>query len=357
MDPRKKLTGLRKKIDDLDRHIIRFLNERAFIVKDVGRLKSRKGEGMYVPTREREIYENILKENKGPLSDNALKAIYREIMSSSLALEKNLKIAYLGPEATFTHLAAIKKFGSQVEYTSCDSISEVFREVEITRADYGVVPVENSTEGVVSHTLDMFINSDLKICSEVSLDISHNLMSNSSLKSIKKVYSNPQVFGQCRIWLNAHLPGVELIEVATTSKAAEIVSREKNACAIASVLAAKKYKLKIIAKDIEDSATNITRFLVIGQNIPSPTTKDKTSIMFYIRDRVGALHDILSYFKKHGVNLTKIESRPSKRKAWDYYFFIDMLGHYQQADIKSVLKAIEKDCISLKVLGSYPVEM
>ena len=355
MDPRKKLTSLRKKIDDLDRHIIRFLNERAFIVKDVGRLKSRKGEGMYVPTREREIYENILKENKGPLSDNALKAIYREIMSSSLALEKNLKIAYLGPEATFTHLSAIKKFGSQVEYTSCDSISEVFREVEITRADYGVVPVENSTEGVVSHTLDMFINSDLKICSEVSLDISHNLMSNSSLKSIKKVYSNPQVFGQCRIWLNAHLPGVELIEVATTSKAAEIVSREKNACAIASVLAAKKYKLKIIAKDIEDSATNITRFLVIGQNIPSPTTKDKTSIMFYIRDRVGALHDILSYFKKHGVNLTKIESRPSKKKAWDYYFFVDLEGHRDNPKVKKALLELENKCTFLKVLGSYPV--
>lgn len=357
MNPRMKLTGLRKKIDDLDRHIIRLLNERAFIVKDVGRLKNRKGEGMYVPNRERKIYENILKENKGPLSDNALKAIYREIMSSSLALEKNLKIAYLGPEATFTHLAAIKKFGSQVEYTSCDSISEVFREVEITRADYGVVPVENSTEGVISYTLDMFINSDLKICSEVSLDISHNLMSSSAVKSIKKVYSNPQVFGQCRIWLNAHLPGVELIEVATTSKAAEIASREKNACAIASVLAAKKYKLKVIAKDIEDNATNITRFLVIGQNIPSPTRKDKTSIMFYIKDRVGALHDILSHFKKNRVNLTKIESRPSKRKAWDYYFFVDMLGHYQEAPIKSALKEIEKDCIYLKVLGSYPVEM
>ena len=350
-----KLTKLRKKIDSIDKQIILFLNQRASIVKEVGRLKNRAGSDVYVPDREVEIYRNILKDNKGPLSERAVKAIYREIMSSSLALEKRLKIAYLGPEATFTHLAAIKKFGSQVGYSSCSSITEVFREVAVSRSNYGVVPVENSTEGAVTHTLDMFINSDLKICSEVLLDISHNLIGRCKIPAIKKVYSNPQVFAQCRSWLNSHLPNVELVEVSTTSKSAERACREKYSCAIASILAAEKYKLKVLARDIEDSANNITRFLVIGQYIPSPTQRDKTSIMFSITDRVGALHDMLSPFKRHKVNLTKIESRPSKKKAWRYYFFVDMLGHCQMENVKKALRALEKQCTFLKILGSYPV--
>ena len=239
-----KLISLRKKIDNIDRQIIKLLNKRASIAKSVGKLKRRAGRDVYVPDREVQIYKNILKKNKGPLSDKALKAIYREIMSSSLSLEKSLKIAYLGPETTFTHLAAIKKFGSQVEYASCDSITEVFREVELSRADYGVVPVENSIEGAVNHTLDMFINSDLKICSEVLLEISHNLIGRCNMGCVKRVYSNPQVFGQCRSWLDSHLRGVELVEVSTTSKAAEIASKENNASAIASSLAAEKFKLR-----------------------------------------------------------------------------------------------------------------
>lgn len=349
-----KLKNLRKKIDNIDKEIILLLNKRATVAKSVGRLKSRAGKGVYVPDREAEIYTNISEKNKGPLSESALKAIYREIMSGSLALEKSLKIAYLGPEATFTHLAAIKKFGSQVRYSSCSSITEVFREVEVSRSDYGVVPVENSIEGAVNHTLDMFIDSDLKICSEVSLDISHNLIGRCSLKQVKRIYSNPQVFGQCRIWLDSHLRDVELIEVSTTSRAAEIATREKGSCAIASILAAEKYKLKVLAKGIEDSASNITRFLIIGQHTPAPTKKDKTSIMFSGKDRPGALHDMLVPFKKNKVNLTKIESRPSKKKAWEYYFFVDMLGHYQDANVKKVLKELEKQCTLLKVLGSYP---
>lgn len=349
-----RLVNLRKKIDNIDADIIRLLNKRASLAKDVGRLKRRAGSGVYVPDREAEVYENILRQNKGPLSENALRAIYREVMSSSLALEKHLKIAYLGPEATFTHIAAVKKFGSQVSYTPCSSITEVFGEVALSRSDYGVVPVENSIEGAVNHTLDMFIDSDLKICSEVFLDISHNLIGRCSLRSAKRVYSNPQVFGQCRLWLDSYLPGVELIEVSTTSKAAEIASKEKNACAIASVLAAEKYRLKILAKDIEDSATNITRFLVIGQRAPSPTKRDKTSIMFSVKDRVGALHDMLVPFKKNGVNLTKIESRPSKRKAWEYYFYVDMAGHCENLHVKKALKELERHCVFLKILGSYP---
>jgi chorismate mutase/prephenate dehydratase len=350
-----KLTNLRRKIDNIDKEITALLNKRASVAKNVGILKHRTGKGVYVPDREAEIYVNVLKKNKGPLSDNALRAIYREIMSSSLALEKSLKIAYLGPEATFTHLAAIKKFGSQVAYSPCNSIADVFREIELSRSDYGVVPVENSIEGAVNHTLDMFINSDLKMCSEVLLDISHNLIGRGSIKSTKRIYSNPQVFGQCRIWLDSHLRDVELVEVSTTSRAAEIASKEKNSCAIASSLAAERYRLKILARDIEDSASNITRFLVIGQHTPSPTKKDKTSIMFSAKDKVGALHDMLSPFKRNRVNLTKIESRPSKRKAWEYYFFVDMLGHCQDTNVKKALKELARHSTFLKVLGSYPI--
>jgi len=350
-----RLTSLRKKIDDVDKWLIVLLNKRALFAKDVGRLKSRAGKGVYVPDREVEIYKNILKKNQGPLGASALRAIYREIMSSSLALEKNLKIAYLGPEATFTNLAAIKKFGSQVGYSSCSSITEVFREVEVSRSDYGVVPVENSIEGAVNHTLDMFIDSDLKICSEVLLRVSHNLVGNCKLKSVKRVYSNPQVFGQCRIWLDTHLRGVELIEVSTTSKAAEIACKERNSCAMAGILAAERYKLKVLARDIEDNAHNITRFLVIGSHSPAPTKRDKTSIMFSGKDRSGALHDMLTPFKKNNVNLTKIESRPSKRKAWEYYFFVDMLGHCENPNVKKSLKELTRQCTYLKVLGSYPI--
>lgn len=349
-----RLKSLRRKIDDIDARIVRLLNERASVAKDVGKLKCRAGSGIYMPDREAEIYGNLLRDNKGPLSDEALRSIYREIMSSSLALEKSLDIAYLGPEATFTNIAAIKKFGSRVNYSPNNSITEVFREVEVGRSDYGVVPVENSTEGAVNHTLDMFIDSDLKICSEVFLDISHNLMGRCDMKSVKKIYSNPQVFGQCRVWLGSNLPGVELIEVSTTSRAAEIASKEKNSCAIASILAAEKYKLKILAKDIEDSVTNITRFLVIGRYAPGATKKDKTSIMFSVKDRVGVLHDMLVPFKKNKINLTKIESRPSKKKAWEYYFFVDMAGHCENANVKKALKELEKHCVFLKILGSYP---
>jgi len=350
-----KLTSLRKKIDNIDSQIVLLLNKRASVAKDVGTLKNRSGSGIYMSDREAQIYKNILRQNKGPMSDKALAAIYREVMSSSFALEKNLNIAFWGPEASFTHLAAIKKFGSQVEYSSCDSITDVFREVEVSRADYGVAPVENSTEGAVSHTLDMFINSDLKICSEVMLDISHNLIGKGSIKSVKRVYSNPNVFGQCRGWLDSHLHEAGLVEVSTTSRASEIASREKGSCAIANILAAKKYKLKVLARNIEDSPNNITRFLVIGQYMPLPTGKDKTSIVFSCKDRVGVLHDMLVPFKKNKVNLTKIESRPSKKKVWEYYFFIDIMGHCQDENVKKALKGLEGHGTYFKILGSYPI--
>ncbi len=349
------LKKLRRKIDSIDRNVTKLLNLRARITLEVAKIKRKKGSSAYSPDREREILRNLSLINKGPLSIASLEAIYREIMSSSLSLDKPPKIAYLGPEATFTHLAALKRFGSQVEYIACDSIADVFLGVERETADYGVVPIENSVEGAVTHTMDMFVDSDLKICAQIILDVSHNLLANCLKDKIKRIYSNPQVFGQCRIWLRENLPTVETVEVSSTTRAAQIAKGEQYSACIASLLAAKVYKLKVIASDIEDSPHNITRFLVIGKNSAGETGYDKTSILFSIKDRVGALHDMLLPFKKYGINLTKIESRPSKKKAWDYYFFVDLEGHQQNRRIKRALLELESKCNFLKILGSYPV--
>ncbi|MEW6170969.1 MAG: prephenate dehydratase [Candidatus Omnitrophota bacterium] len=349
------LDKLRKHIDLVDEKIVDLLNKRAKFIVDVGNIKKKLGKDIYSPDREYKIFKKLAQVSKGPLTKEGMEAIYREIMSSSRVLEKPLSIAYLGPEATFSHIAALRKFGSQAKYLACNTISEVFLEVEKLDADYGVVPIENSIEGAISHTLDMFVDSDLKICAEILLDISHNLLANCPKNKIKRIYSNPQVFGQCRLWLQRNLPQVELVEVSSTTRAAEIASKQHDSSAIASLLAAKLYKLRVIAKDIEDSPHNITRFLVIGKNEVAPTGEDKTSVLFSIKDRVGALHDMLIPFKKYKINLTKIESRPSKKKAWDYYFFVDLAGHYKEKKISNALKELELKCTFLKVLGSYPV--
>lgn len=352
---KKNVKMLRVKIDDIDKKVVFLLNERAKIVLAIAGIKKEKGRQIYVPAREKEVYSLLERENKGPLPDDSLKAIYREVMSAALNLEQPVKVAYLGPPATFTNLAGLKKFGSSVTYTPCDSITDVFIEVEKGRADYGVVPIENSTEGVVTHTLDMFIDSEVKICSEISLEVSHNLLSNISKEKIKRVYSNPQVFGQCRHWLEENLPGVEYVEVSSTTKAAELAKKDNKSAAIAGSLASEVYGLKIIAGAIEDSSENLTRFLVIGKDESEPTKSDKTSIMFSIKDRIGALHDILNSFKKENISLTKIESRPSRKKAWDYYFFVDFKGHYKNKSIKKVLEELTEKSRLVKILGSYPV--
>lgn len=352
-----KLAKLRRKVDGIDAHILGLLSSRARITQEIGAMKTRRKASVYVPDREKSVYEHIIRKNAGPLSDDSLRAIYREIMSASLSLEKDVKIAYLGPESTFTHLAAIKKFGSSVGYTGCDTISDVFSEVEHERADYGVVPIENTTEGAVNYTLDMFIDSDLKICSEIYLEISHNLLSKErSLERIRRVYSNPQVFGQCRLWIETSLPKVELFEVSSTAKAAEIASRQKRSACIASVYAGRKHDLRLLSGGIEDSAHNTTRFLVIGKTEARATSRDKTSIMCSVKDKVGALHDILIPFKRHVINLTKIESRPSKVRAWEYYFFVDLEGHQSQKKIAKALQELRSESVHLKILGSYPVD-
>ncbi len=348
------LENLRKKIDELDRKIIQLLNDRTNLVLEIGKLKSKEGKAVYAPERESEIYQRIDEIAKGPLPKDALKSIYREVMSAALALERPLKIAYLGPEASFTHLASLSKFGSSVAYSPAGTISEVFQEVDQKRADYGVIPIENSIEGAVTHSLDRLIDSDLKISSEILFEISHNLLSHSQLKDIRRVYSNPQVFGQCRVWLETHLARVELIETASTTHAAQRAAKEDGAAAIASKLASTVYDLPILAEGIEDLAHNMTRFLVIGRNLTPSTGKDKTSIVVSIKDKVGALYEMLMPIRRHRINMTKIESRPSKKKAWDYYFFIDFEGHVQNPKIKKMLDELESKVRFLKILGSYP---
>lgn len=345
---------LRKAIDELDEKLISTLNKRTELAIKIGQIKDKVNKSVYSPEREQQIYNKLKALNKGPLNDKTLAAVYREIMSGTIMLQRPIKVAYLGPQATFTHLASQKKFGAQVEYVSMQTITDVFNEVERGSSDFGVVPVENSIEGAISHTLDMFVDSDLKICSEISLAIEHNLLSNCKISEIKKVYSKSQVFGQCRLWLESKLPGRHLMDASSTTKAAEIAAREKNSAAIASSLAAQIYKVKIKAKSIEDSPHNFTRFLVIGKKEAGYTGKDKTSVLFSIKDKVGALHDMLLVFKNAKINLTKIESRPSKKKAWDYYFFVDMQGHIREPRLKKALTNLEKKCHFLKIVGSYP---
>ena len=349
------LKKIRQKIDKLDLEILKLLNERARLILGIGKIKTKKGKPVFSPDREKQVYQRLKAANKGPLQGETLEAVYREIMSGSLSLQNPPRIAYLGPEATFTHIAALKKFGKSLDYLECDSIADVFTEVERGRADYGVVPIENSTEGAVNHTLDMFIDSDLKICSEVYLPIKHNLLSKSKkMSSVKRVYSHQQVLAQCRMWLEKNLPAAKLVPVASTTMAAcDYTARGSNA-AIASDLAAEEYNLNILARSIEDSAHNITRFLIIGKHEAEPTKHNKTSIVFSMKDRAGALHDVLTPFKGNGINLTKIESRPSKKKAWMYYFYVDMGGHISDKRVKQSLKQLQKHCNYYKFLGSYP---
>ncbi len=349
------LEKLRRRIDEIDNDILNFFNKRADIVLEIAHIKRNEKARYYSPERERQILDRLISLNKGPFPNETLRVIYREILSASLSLEEPLKVAYLGPQATFTHLAAMRHFGSSAQLVPTDSIKGVFDAVESNKAEYGVVPIENSTEGVVSYTLDLFVDYDLKVAAEVMLEISQNLVSRSGDKTrIKKVYSNPHAAAQCRRWLESNLPNIPILDITSTAKAAEVASQDDEAAAIASELAAEVYNLRFVEKGIEDSKHNFTRFLVISKTSPKKSGKDKTSIMFSIKDKPGALYDILYPFKKAKINLTKIESRPSKRKAWEYIFFVDMEGHIDDKKLNKAVEAVKDNCLYLKILGSYP---
>jgi chorismate mutase/prephenate dehydratase len=298
--------------------------------------------------------QRVSRLNRGPIPSESLRAIYREIMSSALSLENTMTIAYLGPEATFTHQAAIQKFGSSLRYSAQRTIADVFSELAKNRAEYGVVPVENSTEGVVTHTLDMFVDSDLKIVAQIVLPIQHCLVSRVRRDQIRTLYVHPQTLAQCRSWLHKNLPHVELIETSSNARSAELAARDKSSGAIAGLLAAEKHSVPILEHDIQDNSSNATRFLVLGRKCSPPTGQDRTSIMIGLTDKVGALHHALSVFRKYKLNMTKIESRPSKRKAWEYFFFVDFSGHTEDRKVATALRELESHCNFVKVLGSYP---
>src|SRR5512137_774238 len=318
--PKKKhtLAELRNAIDSIDSRIMGLLNERAHLVLEVGHLKQAESREFHVPNREREIYERLTAVNPGPFPNEALRSVFREIISASLALEAPMRVAFLGPKATFSHLATMQQFGLSAELVPQKSIPAVFEEVEKDRALYGVVPVENSTEGVVSHTLDMFMESELKIRAEILFEVSHFLLSRTGrLEDIRKVYSHPQPLAQCRKWLADNLPNVPQVDVASTTLAAQIVSEDYSAAAIASEYAASLYDLKVVRERIEDQVNNVTRFLVIGNRLADRCGEDRTSLMFSVKDEPGILYRMLEPFAKRGLNLSKIESRPNKTKAWE----------------------------------------
>jgi chorismate mutase / prephenate dehydratase len=352
----RQLRELRDKIDALDEKIHALINKRAQLAQAVAQAKHSNGDKhFWRPEREAEVLTRAVERNKGPLPNEEVARLFREIMSACLRLESPLSIAFLGPEGTFTQEATLKHFGHSVQTVPLGAIDEVFREVESGSAHFGVVPVENSTEGVVNHTLDMFLSSSLKICGEVALRVHHHLLgSRVEIRGAKRVLSHQQSLAQCREWLDAHLPNVERVAVGSNAEAARLASRDNSVLAIASDSAAKLYGLNVLKSNIEDRPDNTTRFLVVGDLETRPTKADKTSIILSGKNKPGALHELLTPLAKHGVNMTRIESRPSRRSIWEYVFFIDVEGHVQDPKVAKVLKLLEKEAAFYKWLGSYP---
>ncbi len=357
IDP--KLLALRDRIDAIDSEIGKLISERAECAQTVAEVKKAGGSDdvlYYRPEREAQVLRKAMERNNGPLDDEEMARLFREIMSACLALEKPIKVAFLGPEGTFTQAAAIKHFGQSAVTIPMSAIDEVFREVEAGAVNYGVVPVENSTEGVVNHTLDNFMGSNLKICGEVELRIHQHLMISSITKvdSISRIYSHAQSLAQCRKWLDGHYPGVERIAVNSNAEAAKRLQGEWNAAAIAGEMAADLYGLDVLAEKIEDQPDNSTRFLIIGtQDVPA-SSNDKTSVVVSMRNAPGALHDLLEPFHRHGIDLTRVETRPSRSGTWNYVFFVDFSGHQDDQPINEVLEEVGAKAADLRILGSYP---
>jgi chorismate mutase/prephenate dehydratase len=342
--------------DEIDRGIVQLLSQRVLHAAEIGKIKHANGADYYDPTREAQVMAKIAALNPGPITNRTLQSVYREVISGSIALEKKLIIAYLGPEATYTHQAAIRNFGVSLDYRAIKTIPDVFAEVESGRADYGVVPIENSTEGAVFHSMDMLVESDLHICSQVYLPIEHCLISQSPLDQIQEVRSKDQALGQCRDWLRANLPAATLTDVVSTADAVCTAKSNAAVAAVASELSAQRYDVPIQARGVQDRDDNVTRFLVVGKTRAKPLGggRDKTSLVISLQDEPGALEKTLRPFASRGINLSKIESRPSRKKAWDYLFFIDFIGHNDDAPVQDALVELEAHCSFVKWLGSYP---
>lgn len=355
------LQALRVRIDALDEKILELISQRARCAQEVGRIKMASlAEGeeaiFYRPEREAQVLKRIMELNKGPLDNEEMARLFREIMSTCLALEQPLKVAYLGPEGTFSQAAALKHFGQAVISKPMAAIDEIFREVAAGAVSFGVVPVENSTEGAINHTLDSFLEHDLVICGEVELRIHHHLLvaENTKTERITRIYSHAQSLAQCRKWLDAHYPNVERVAVSSNAEAAKRVKSEWNSAAIAGDMAAQLYGLSILADKIEDRPDNSTRFLIIGNQTVPATGDDKTSVIISMSNKPGALHELLIPFHTSGIDLTRIETRPSRSGKWTYVFFIDFIGHKDDPLVKSALEKIAQEAVGLKVLGSYP---
>ena len=348
------LEELRKQINELDHRLVQLLNERARVVIEIGKLKNKTGKPIYSPDREKQVFARIAEANQGPLPDRCLVAIWRELMSGSFALERPLRIGYLGPGGSFSHTAAMLKFGQSVEYEPLADIISIFDEVSKGHCDLGLAPIENTTGGGVIETLDALIDSDVKICAEVLMAIHHSLLANCPLNQIEKIYSKPEIFAQCRNWLSATFKEAQTIPVASSAKAAQTAADEPKAAAIGSSVAAELYGLRVVCENIEDNTNNITRFLVISREDAKPTGEDKTAILFSTAHKAGALADVLEVFKRYNINLTNIESRPSKKRQWEYYFFVDFAGHRTDKQVQDGLEEARKHCLQLSVLGSFP---
>jgi chorismate mutase/prephenate dehydratase len=350
------LKQLRDRIDAIDDRVLEMLNERAGLAQQIGHLKN--NGPIYRPEREAQVLRRLTGANAGPLPDSAVELLFREVMSACRALEQPLTVAYLGPEGTFSEAAMVKQFGQSTRGMPVASIDEVFQAVEQGAAHYGVVPVENSTEGAISRTLDMLLSTPLKICGEVMLRVRQNLLRQSAtLEGVRIVYSHAQSLAQCHSWLNQHLPGVERAAVASNAEAARLAAAQADAAAIAGENAAQRYGLEIVAAGIEDDPSNTTRFLVLGKDEAASSGKDKTSLAVYARNQPGSLMALIEPFARLGVGLSKLESRPARSGAWEYVFFIDLEGHQRDAVVAEAMKQAADHALSLKVLGSYPVAL
>lgn len=349
------IQSLRQKIEQVDDEILRLLNDRAKIVQQIGQIKSKIKMDFYNPRREEEILQRLRALSFGPFPKWAIPYVFREIISACRSLETEMTVAFLGPLATFSHMAGVQYFGSSVQFVPENTIPSVFESVEKGKVDYGVVPIENSTEGPVNPTLDMFIQSEVRICGEIMVRISHDLLSQSGRpEEIQRICSHPQALSQCQGWLKKNYPHIQLEEAASTAKAAQRATEDSEIAAIASSLAAHLYGLKVVASQIEDNPNNYTRFLILGREGVERTGKDKTSILFSISHAPGALCQVLQVFYDQGINLTKIESRPTRGKPWEYLFFIDFEGHVTEANVIEALERMKGQVISMRILGSYP---